>query len=238
MWTIGTVPPESKDATAVSPGVVNMAGEDGVTQIRLAEFVTGNYFDVLGVRPRLGRWFTEDEGDPTSAASVAVISEGLWEREFGLDPRVLGRSARLSGQTVTIVGVAPAGFMGSLPLVTPDFWIPSSTQALIQGDQQFQRRGFRGALIRARLCDGVSIEAAQAQLDVVALQLFEEDPGSWTDVREQGRRVSVVKDSRLPPQVQTAANGFAALLMAVTGIVLLIACANVANLTLAPGVSP
>ncbi len=225
--------PGIEDATAVSPGVVNMAGEDGVTQIRLAEFVTGNYFDVLGVRPRLGRWFTEDEGDPTSAASVAVISEGLWEREFGLDPRVLGRTARLSGQTVTIVGVAPAGFMGSLPLVTPDFWIPSSTQALIQGDQQFQRRGFRGVLIRARLREGVSIEAAQAQLDVVASQLFEEDPGSWTDVREQGRRVSVVKDSRLPPQVQTAANGFAALLMAVTGIVLLIACANVANLTLA-----
>ena len=225
--------PGIEDASAVSPGVVNMADEDGVTQIRLAEFVSGNYFDVLGVRPRLGRWFTEEEGDPTSAASVAVISEGLWERAFGLDPQVLGQTTRLSGQTVTIVGVAPDGFQGSLPLVTPDFWIPVSTQALIQGEQQFQRRGFRGSLIRARLREGVSIEAVQSQLDVVASQLLEEDPGSWTDVREQGRRVTVVKDSRLPPQVQTAANGFAALLMAVTGIVLLIACANVANLTLA-----
>ncbi len=226
-------PPGIEDALAVSPGVVNMAGEDGVTQIRLAEFVSGNYFDVLGVAPRLGRWFTEEEGDPTSAVSVAVISEGLWERAFGLDSQVLGRTARLSGQTVTIVGVAPAGFTGSLPLVTPDFWIPVSTQALIQGDRGFQRRGSRGSLIRARLHEGVSIEAAQAQLDVVASQLLEEDPGSWTDVREQGRRISVVKDSRLPPQVQTAAKGFAALLMAVTGIVLLIACANMANLTLA-----
>ena len=226
-------PPGIEDALAVSPGVVNMAGDDGVTQIRLAEFVSGNYFDVLGVSPRLGRWFTEEEGDYSSAASVAVISEGLWERAFGSDPRVLDQTARLSGQTVTIVGVAPEGFMGSLPLVTPDFWIPVSTQALMQGDALFQRRGFRRSLIRARLRDGVGIDAVQAQLDVVASQLLEEDPGSWTDVREQGRRISVVKDSRLPPQVRTAANGFAALLMAVTGIVLLIACANVANLTLA-----
>ncbi len=226
-------PPGIEDALAVSPGVVNMTGEDGVTQIRLAEFVSGNYFDVLGVRPRLGRWFTEQEGDYSSGASVAVISEGLWERALGSDPQVLGRTLRLSGQTVTIVGVAPEGFMGSLPLVTPYFWIPVSTQALMQGDASFQRRGRRGSLVRARLREGVSLEAVQAQLSVVAAQLLEEDPGSWTDVREQGRRVTVVKDSRLPPQVQTAANGFAAFLMAVTGIVLLLGCANVANLTLA-----
>ena len=225
--------PGIEDAVAVSPGIVNMPGDDGVSQILISEFVSGNYFEVLGVRPALGRWFSREEGDWASGTAVAVISEGMWARAFGSEPGVLGRTVRLSGQSVTIVGVAPEGFSGSLPLVTPDFWLPVSTQALIQGDQQFQRRGFRGNFIRARLAEGVSIETAQSQLDVVAAQLFEEDPGSWADVRNEGRRVTASKDSRLPPQVAGAVTGFALLLLAVTGIVLLIACANVANLTLA-----
>ena len=225
--------PSLEDMVAVSPGIVNMAGEGSVSQILVAEFVSGNYFDVFGVQPRIGRWFSTEEGQWSSGASVAVVSEAMWARAFGSDPSVLGRTVRLSGQSITIIGIAPEGFSGSLPLVTPDFWIPVSTQALIQGDASFQGRGFRGTLIRARLSTGASIEAAQSQLDGVAAQLLEESPTSWTDVNDEGRRVTVVKDARIPPQLQGAVTGFAAFLLAVTGIVLLIACANVANLTLA-----
>ena len=225
--------PSLEDMVAVSPGIVNMAGEGSVSQILVAEFVSGNYFEAFGVQPRIGRWFSAEEGQWSSGASVAVVSEAMWARVFGSDPSVLGRTVRLSGQSITIVGIAPEGFSGSLPLVTPDFWIPVSTQALIQGDASFQGRGFRGTLIRARLSAGASIEAAQSQLDGVAAQLLEESPRSWTDVNDEGRRVTVVKDARIPPQLQGAVTGFAAFLLAVTGVVLLIACANVANLTLA-----
>lgn len=225
--------PAIEDAIALMPGVVNVLGDDGLTQIFLTEFVTGNYFEMLGVRPAIGRSFTAEEGDYASGASVAVLSHGLWTRQFGADPAVIGRTLRASGQTVTIVGVAPEGFGGSLPLVTPELWMPVSTQALIQGDALFEQRAGRGWLIVARVADGATPELVQEQLTALAAHLQEEYPSSWTDVNEETRRVSVVSDIRLPPQVKGAVTGFAALLLVVVGIVLLIACANVANLTLA-----
>ena len=231
--------PAIADAIAFMPWIVNIAGDDGLSEIFVTEFVTGNYFDMLGVRPAIGRSFTAEEADYASGASVAVLSHGFWMRRFGGDPDVIGRTFRASGQTVTVVGVAPEGFTGSLPLVTPEMWLPVSTQALIQGDgvfggnSLFEHRGGRGWLIIARLAEGATTALAQEQLTALASRLHEEYPTSWTDVNDETRRVSVVDDIRLPPQMTGAVNGFAMLLLVVVGIVLLIACANVANLTLA-----
>jgi predicted permease len=225
--------PAMADALVLVPGTVNVAGEDGVSEILVTEFVTGNYFEMLGVQPGLGRAFTDEEGDYSSGASVAVLSHGFWLRRFGADPDVIGETFRASGQTVTVVGVAPEGFGGLLPVVTPDLWIPVSTQALIQGGGGFEQRGSRGSLIIARLAEGATLDIAQAQLTTLASRLHREYPEAWTDVNGEIRRVTVVDDIRLPPQVKGAVNGFALLLVTVVGIVLLIACANIANLTLA-----
>jgi predicted permease len=226
--------PAIADAIALMPFVVNVAGSDGISEIFVTEFVSGNYFEMLGVPLAMGRGFTPEEGDPGSGAAVAVLSHGLWQRRFGADPSIIGRTLRASGQTLTVVGVAPEGFGGMLPLVTPELWIPVSTLTLIQGDG-FDRRGSRGWLITARLAEEATPQLAQNQLTALASRLQEEYPDSWTDVNDATRRVSVVSDIRLPPQVKGAVNGFALLLLVVVGIVLLIACANVANLTLARG---
>jgi predicted permease len=222
-----------EDAVAVLPGVVNLSDDDGISQILISEFVTGNYFEMLGVRLTLGRSFSPEEGDYTSGQAVAVLSHGLWTRRFGAAPGVVGTTFRASGQTVTVIGVAPEGFTGSLPLIEPELWMPDATTALIQGPAAFENRGARGFMIRARLADGATIEQAQEQLTALAPRLQEGAPGNWTDVNGEVRRVGVVEDSALPPQIRTAVRGFAVLLLSVVGIVLLIACANVANLTLA-----
>jgi hypothetical protein len=218
---------------AIAPGIVNVAGDDGISQIFVTEFVSGNYFDVLGVRPTLGRAFTPEESDHTSGLAVAVLSHGLWTRMFGADPGVIGSTFRASGQTVTVVDIAPEGFAGSVPLVTPELWMPDATSALIQGSGSIENRGNRGWMIRARLADDASADLAQQQLTALAPRLQEETPGSWTDVNGDTRRITVAADEALPLNMMGVANGFAIALLSVVGIVLLIACANVANLTLA-----
>ena len=226
--------PALADAIALTPGTVTVPGSDGVSEILVTEFVTGNYFELLGVQPALGRSFTDEEGDHSSGAAVTVLSHGFWLRRFGGDPDVVGETFRVSGQPVTIVGVAPEGFGGMLPLVTPDLWIPPSTQALInEGGGNFEARGDRSSYIFARLADGSTIDVAQEQLNAVARRLHQRHPDWWTDVNGEARRVTVVDDIRLPPQIRGAATGFALLLLTAVGIVLLIVCANVANLTLA-----
>jgi predicted permease len=225
--------PAIADAIALEPGTVSVVGDDGVSETLETEFVTGNYFEMLGVRPALGRAFTDEEGDYASGASVAVLSHGLWLRRFGGDPDVIGETFRASGQTVTVVGVAPEGFGGLSSLSTPDLWVPVSTQALIEGDGNFEERASRGSRVVARLSEAATVEIAQEQLTALASRLHQEYPPAWTDVNGEIRRVTVVDDTRMHALFSGAANGFALLLLTVVGIVLLIVCANVANLTLA-----
>lgn len=225
--------PAIEDAVALSPSVVNVAREDGLAEIFVVEAVSGNYFEVLGVDPALGRAFTEEESDHTSGAAVAILSHGLWSRAFAADPGVVGTTFRASGQTVTIVGVAPEGFAGSVPLITPELWIPPSTDALINGARAYESRGARGSIVRARLADGATPAQAREQLTALAGRLHEAWPSNWTDVNDEVRRISVVEDALLPPTILGPLKLFAGLLLGVVGVVLLIACANVANLTLA-----
>ena len=224
-------------AVSVDPWVLNMAGDDGLVRSHITEFVSGNYFEMLGVPMSLGRGFIPEEGDFASGLGVVVVSHGFWTRELGSDPGAVGRTLRLSGHTLTVVGVAPEAFVGSLPAVSTEFWAPPATESLIRGEETFRQRGDRGTFIRARLAPGATVESAQQQLTTLASRLQEQYPRQWTDVRGDTRRITVVPDARLPPQMKGAVNGFAALLLAVVGIVLLIACANVANLTLARAIA-
>ncbi len=238
-----TQTPALADAAAVRPGTMVLAPPAGDASseqdtVLLHEFVSGNYFEMLGVPIERGRGFTAEEDRPGSGAMAAVISHGLWQRQFGLDEDVVGRTARLNGRGVTIVGVAPEGFQGSLPLVNSDLWLPPATWAVFEPDA-FEERGNRGLLVRGRLAPGATREELQSQLTTLAGNLFAEYPRTWQDLQGGARRVTVLseRESRLPPQVGGAALGFVGLLFGILALVLVLTCANIANLLLARSAS-
>ncbi len=177
--------------------------------------VTANFFSVVGVEPVLGRGFRPQEDRP-GGERVAILSHGAWERRFGADPKVIGKSVTLSEAVYTVVGVLPRGFRA--PNDT-EVWTPMAL-----APAQFGRRNDFVVAI-ARLKRGVSLERAQAEMTVIAKRLEREYPGSntgWTALVVP-LHADLVKDVRLPLLVLLGAVGF----------VLLIACANVANLLLA-----
>lgn len=210
------------------------------TRLLIGEVATGNYFDVLGVRAQIGRTFLPEEDRVEGGRPVAVLADGLWKREFGADPSVVGRTIKIRGLDFTIVGVAPAGFNGMVPGLTPDLWVPvmmveEVNPAGIQdsvpsptGRTRLERRGSRWMFARGRLKPGVSMEQAQANVDVVMARLEREHPQTNKD-----RKVTVTPASRIHPLVDAGLAPVAALVMGVVGLVLLVACANVANMLLA-----
>jgi predicted permease len=212
------------------------AGAD--TEMAFAELVSGSYFPVLGVGAARGRVLT-DQDDRPGAAPVAVISHALWTRRFGSDSTVVGHTLQFNGQPFTIVGVAAREYTGAMRGLAIDAWVPlAAARSLAHGGRDAtEQRGSRGLLLIGRLRPGVTVSQAQAAFDVIAAQLYAAYPQQWRTIRHTGRSISVVseRDSRLHPDLTGPVAGFMALLMVVVGLVLLTACANVANLLLARG---
>jgi macrolide transport system ATP-binding/permease protein len=194
------------------------------------QVVSGNYFTVLGAQPAIGRTFLPEEDlKPTP---VVVLSHGFWERSLGRDANIVGKTLTLNRTAFTVVGVAQKGFAGTILGGNPSGWVPMSMHAVAQPnfDWYEQRRGlFLFAF--GRLKPSVSIDQASAQLRTVFAGLEQAFP-----VDNKGRSAATVAllDARLNPQGQAGAPivRLSMILMAVVGIVLLIACANVANLLL------
>ncbi|HEX7049885.1 MAG TPA: ABC transporter permease [Longimicrobiales bacterium] len=208
-------------------------------ELTAGELVSGNYFSVLGVTPAVGRLILPSDDDVPGRAPVAVISYTVWQRSFGLNPDVVGRTVRLNGQPYTIIGVAPPGFAGSTRPLAAGVWVPMAMADRLTGqsgdDSLLEERGSRWLGVIGRLADGATLERAQAQVTTLAAGLHARYPGAWTDVREATRRVTLLPEpeTRVPPAARGAVLGFVGMLMGVVGLVLLIACANVANLLLA-----
>jgi predicted permease len=185
------------------------------------ELVSGNYFDVLGVKPVLGRTFTREEYGDKAKAFTAVISHRLWQQYFQGEKSVLGRTVRINRHQVTIVGVAPREFRGDVPGIAFDGWVP----APLTGERERGARRFRAIV---RLKPGVSISEANAEAAAVAARLAREFPKTNEGI---GARIVPIW------KAQAGASGILASPMAILGVacglVLLIACANVANLLLA-----
>lgn len=187
---------------------------DGVPEEVPANFATREFFSILGVEPALGRDFLPEDDTP-GKDNVALISDGLWRRRYGVDPQILGRKLNIQGQAIEVIGVLPRGFR--FPEIDADIW------RLAHIDPAATREG-RSLAAVARLKPGVSVSQAQTDMIRIAAQLSREYPAfdtrwgaSVVEMREQ-----FTGELRTPLLV----------LLGAVGLVLLIACANVANLML------
>ncbi len=194
---------------------------------------TANYFDVLGMRPFRGRFFSPDE-DIKPSAAVAVLSHSVWSSRFDSDADVAGKTIVLDGLPFTIIGVAPPGFKGTASLAGPDrVWVPFGTRdRLLVGQiaSLVDNRRFRWVSILGRLNTGVGLAGARAEMKVIASSLAQQFPEA-----NQGRTVELaaVSDAALGINNRQQFVRAGGVLMTVVGLVLLIACANLANLLLA-----
>ncbi len=201
---------------------------DGVNERLWGYVVTGNYFDVLGVKAALGRMIsTEDDRSP-GAHPVAVVSYQGWQRRFGGDRNVVGKNVIVNGRNYTVVGVAQQGFSGTEVIAAPEMWFPMAMQAEIEvGNDWLDERGTENLFVQGRLKPGIGVAEAQTALNAIALQLEREFPNI-----NEGKRIALMVPGMMGGMMRGAVLGFTGLLMGVVGLVLLLACTNLANLLL------
>jgi predicted permease len=198
--------------------------------------VSGNYFRVLGLRPALGRFFTPDEDGVPGAHPVVVISHGFWTRQFAGDSGVIGRTARLNGNSVTIVGVAPPRFHGVYASLRTDAWLPLAMQPQFRpGSNLLTNPGPTWLQLFARVRGGVGHDVVRRELSRLTAQ-YVADGQDPADVRPfTAARVESL--SGLPSDMHGTVLGFMALLLGASALVLLIANSNVAAMLLARAVA-
>jgi len=215
---------------AASPETMTIGEGDRADRI-WAELVSANYFAVLGVKPVLGRMFSQDEcGDKLDACPVAVIGDNLWKSRFHGDPHVIGATVVLNRQRLTVIGVAPAEFRGSLPGLTLSIWAPLTmgTRFNLFPQGALDDRGKRYFMAVARLKPGVHVAQARAECSALARQIARLDPRANAGM---GATLLPLREGHFGAQALMA--GPLSILMAVCGLVFLIVCANVSSLLLA-----
>lgn len=209
---------------------------EGISLPVMGELVAGNFFDVLGLELAAGRAFMPEEDILPGRDPVVMLSYPYWETRYGADPAVLGETLRLNGQPFTIIGVASRRFTGMVPGMTIDIWVPrmmADKVALFQEEGgRLERRGPQSAFFRGRLRQGATPEQAEAALSGLLLGLAELYPDAWADYTFE---VIPTLDVSIHPQADKALMPVAVLLMAVVGMVLFIACTNLASFLLARG---
>jgi predicted permease len=208
----------------------------GVHSRRVLDYeVSGNYFDVVGVHPFLGRGFSGSEGWVAGSAPVVVVSYGFWKAQLAADAHAIGRAIAINGRDYTIIGVAPKGFVGTERIQAVDFWLPVTMHvALNPGSRLEDWTGneFNQSFWNiARLKPGITVAQADAALSVLQSQLAHERPQVYRD-----RRLSTAPPGLFAPSLRRQVLSFGIILLAVLGLVLLLACLNIANLLLARGV--
>jgi predicted permease len=214
---------------------------DNQSRLAMGEIVTGNYFRVLGVGAALGRTLVPED-DRAGADRVAMVSYRYWMRELGSAKDAVGRTVRIRGSAYTIVGVTPRLFNGMVPILSPELWIPVAASLEVEpvgindpvpsptGTTRLDRRGDRWMFIRARLKPGKTLDEARANLTLVMSRLEQANP-----LTNKGRRLAfkATNDVHFHPAADSTVLPIAAGVFLVVGLVLLIACANVASMLLA-----
>jgi predicted permease len=218
---------DSMSAYRIAP--VNLQ-TSGAAQRVWGLLVTGNYFQMLRIEPALGRFFTPAEDRLVNASPYAVISHECWQSRFGSDPNIIGRQVRINLVPYTILGVAPRGFIGTDHFYRSDIWLPMSMQPQVEGNSWLEQRTTNNIWIAGRLRPGASRAQANANLRVISDQLIREHPGN------QGLRLWVTTPGLAGDELRAPTSAFAGGVLFLAGLVLLAACANLANLLIARAV--
>jgi predicted permease len=239
---------EFRDRNAVFSGVIGRFPApltlmiDGQSERVNGELITGNYFDVLGVHASVGRTLTPDDDRVPGGHPVVVLSHDYWTRRFAGDPGVLNRTVALNGHPMTIVGVTQPGFHGIVVGESPDVMVPVMMKAEMTPTwNDLESHQSRWLTLMARLKPGVSVPQAEAAMNVIYRQINEEDVKAYTTASQSFRQRFVKNYLFLRPgqkgrsDLRRQFSTPILVLMGMVGLVLLIACANVANLLLARG---
>lgn len=202
---------------------------DGINERVWGFEVSGNYFDVLGVDTILGRIISLDDDRVAGASPVAVMSYKCWQQRFGGDQSIIGKDVIVNGRGFTIVGVASRGFFGTEVVSQPELWFPMAMEAQLEtGNNWLDDREAKNVFLQGRLKPNVSVTQAQTALNSIAMDLEREYP-----IINEGKRVELSPPGLIGLAMRGPVMGFSGLLMAVVGLVLLLACINLANLLLA-----
>ena len=238
--------PEFEETTAFQANTtiygIRSVARDTATRPLHAEFVTGSYFHVFGVGAFAGRVFTPAD-DSQSAPPTAVMSYRSWQQNYGSDPTLIGSTFVVEGQPVTLIGIAPPGFFGdTLRSEPPDFWLPVQQEILFDGQNARMKSTMQNWLyVIGRLRPGASVEGLPARLTPVLQRWLQNEDPIPADFRAQLVPQIPHKYIRLAPAgsgITSMKEDYGAslrILLAICGTVLLIACANIANLLLARG---
>jgi macrolide transport system ATP-binding/permease protein len=202
---------------------------DGINERLWGYVVTGNYFDVLGVKAAAGRMVSENDDHTPGAHPVAVVSYEYWQKRFGKSQDVVGKTVIVNGRGYEIIGVAERGFRGTEIVAAPEMWFPMAMQAQIElGNNLLDKREVENIFVQGRLRDGMDRGRARESLKMIASQLEREFPEV-----NKGKSIAIAEPGLFGGTMRGAVLGFAGVLMMAVGLVLLLACINLANLLLA-----
>ena len=223
---------DGMSAHQLSPQTMSL-GDARSSERVFAGLVSGNYFEVVGTRPALGRFFLPEEDRTGDTHPVIVLSHDFWTRRFGADRTIVGQSVRLNGRPYTVVGVAEPGFTGTM-FIGPDFWVPMAMDAHVRASTESLRGGHGAVWMAAlgRLKPGVTTAQARDELQALMHNYLK----SRGDDRIQRWGVAVAESARVPKPLAGPVQGFVGLLAGLTLLVLLIACTNVAGMLLSRGI--
>jgi macrolide transport system ATP-binding/permease protein len=214
---------------------VGLAFARGDAEQVTGEMVTGNFFESLGIKPVLGRFFLPEEDKTPGAHPVVVLSYQLWSQRFASDPAIIGQQVLLNRHAFTIVGVAPKEFRGAHLFGSPQFWVPTMMyQSVFMAPELFNLREGRILELVGRLKEGVTIGSASAELATIAARLREEYPESN---ERQSLKTMALTESLIPAARKSVILKSSVVLSLAMAILLLISCANIANLLLSRAIS-
>jgi len=198
---------------------------NGVTRHVWGNEVSGQYFEVVGIKPFLGRLLERADDDHPGASEAAVISWPAWKSDFAADPNIVGTMVRIDKHPYTIVGVTPEGFFGTERIFQPDIFVPMANEASLDGVDWLESRSHKNVFSVVRIRDRVTMLQVQAELNTIAARIAGQYPKE-----EEGLALKLARPGLIGDFMGGPARGFLAALMVLAGIVLLAACANLGSL--------
>ncbi|HMJ61987.1 MAG TPA: ABC transporter permease, partial [Bryobacteraceae bacterium] len=198
---------------------------NGVTRSVWGYYVSGQYFEVVAIKPLLGRLLGRADDDHPGASQAAVLSWPAWKSYFGADPNIVGKTVRINKHPYTIVGVTPEGFYGTEEFAQPEIFVPMANEASLEGVNWLEQRQIKNIWSIVRIKDGLTRPQVQAELNTIAARVRREYPAEEETLGFKLARPGLVGDFFGGP-----ARAFLAGVMVLAGIVLLAACANLGSL--------